>query len=112
MAIVLTKNNLSLADFRKACGDYESYLKITIDIEQEITALGGEYHADAEKILLEQGSKQKNIWGGGINLETGQYETMAMVNLRAGRNNSTDILDAQARNKFLKLAQKILQAYV
>jgi hypothetical protein len=112
MAIVLVKNTLSLADFQKACKDYQSYLKITIDIEQEAIALGGEYHADAEKVLLENGSRQENIWGGGVNLETGQYETIAMVNLRAGRNNSTDILDARARDKFLKLAQKILQAYV
>jgi hypothetical protein len=35
-----------------------------------------------------------------------------MINLRAGRNDSTDILDLQARNKFLKLAQKTLQNYV
>jgi hypothetical protein len=51
MAIVLVKNTLSLADFQKACKDYQSYLKITIDIEQEAIALGGEYHVDAEKIL-------------------------------------------------------------
>ena len=29
----------------------------------EVAAVGGELHADAEALLLEQGSQQKDLWG-------------------------------------------------
>lgn len=112
MAIVLVKNKLLAKDFQKARKDYQSYVKITVDLEKKIVTLGGEYHADAEKLLLEQGSKQENIWGGGLNLETGNFETNAIINLRAGRNDSPEILDPLVRKNFLALAKKILKEYV
>lgn len=112
MAIVLTKKKVSEDEFQKAKRDYGCYIKITADLKSGIVALGGEYHADAEKLLLEQGSKQENIWGGGINLENGQLETNAIINLRPGGNESPEILDAEKRKVFLSLAKKILEKYV
>lgn len=111
MAIVIVKDRVSRVEFNRAKKDYGSYIKLTIDLENEIVALGGEYHADAEKMLLEQGSKQENILGGGFNLETKQFETNAIINLRPGRNNSTEILDSENRERFLKIARRILKEY-
>jgi len=112
MGIVIVKRPLTEEEFKEARKDYQSYIKITIDLEGETAAVGGEYHADAEKILLEQGSKQKNIWGGGFNLETRQFETNAIINLRIPENDSCDILDPFKREKFLKIAKKIFKNYV
>ncbi len=39
------------------------YIKLAVDIESEILAGGGEFHADCESILLEDGSEQQNVWG-------------------------------------------------
>ena len=33
-------------------------VKLVVDIERAVVAIGGELHADAEAILLEQGSRQ------------------------------------------------------
>ena len=112
MAIIIAKDKLTKSDFQKAREDYQSYIKLTIDIKQQKVALGGEYHADAEKILLEQGSKQKDIWGGGFNLETKQLETNAIINLRLEKNKSFEILEPKIRKKFLTIAKKILKNYV
>jgi len=112
MSVVIVKDNISRQEFEEARRDYETYIKITADLERGIVALGGEYHADAEAVLLEQGSHQEDIWGGGVNLETGQFETNAIVNLRAGKNDSTEILDPKKRERFLELARKILADYV
>lgn len=112
MAIILVENKPSKEDFQKAKEDYESYIKLTIDIERQIVALGGEYHTDAEKLLLDQGLNQENIWGGGVNLETKQFETNAIINLRPGRNDSTEILDPKTREKFLMIAKRVLKDYV
>lgn len=112
MPIIIVKGNLSKQEFEEARRDYEAYIKITVDLEREAVVLGGEYHADAEKMLLEQGSLQDNIWGGGVNLETRQFETNAIVNLRVGKNDSTEILDPEKRTKFLGLARRVLSDYV
>lgn len=88
------------------------YKKITADLETGTVALGGEYYADVEKVLLDQGSRQEDIWGGGVNLETKSFETNAIINLRSGRNDSTDILDLGNRKRFLEIAQEFLKNYV
>ena len=113
MIIILPKNQpLTPEALKQARMDYKDFVKVTIDIKNEIVALGGEYHIDAERILLEQGSKQENIWGGGVDLSTNTFVINAMVNLRPGRNDSTDILDPTTRERFLSLAQGALKNYV
>ena len=112
MAIVIIKDKLSKKDFEKAREDYQTYIKITVDLEKEIVALGGEYHADAEQLLLQRGSKQKNIWGGGVNLEEGRIETNAIINLRPKENESAEILEPKIRKKFISVVKKVLRNYV
>ena len=43
--------------------EYGTYIKVAVDVEQNILAGGGEYHADCEEALLEDGSRQEDIWG-------------------------------------------------
>ena len=46
---------------------YGNLVKAVIDVEREIMAIGGEFHADEEVLLMEQeGSKREFTWG--INL--------------------------------------------
>lgn len=108
MSIVIISKKAAPQDLKKASLDYKTYIKITVDIEKEIVAIGGEYHADAEKLLLSQGSSQKNIWGGGVDLQTKKFETTALINIKPSVNNSMDILDEKVRKKFLKICQKMI----
>jgi hypothetical protein len=39
------------------------YIKLAVDVERNILAGGGEYHADCEEALLEDGSRQEDVWG-------------------------------------------------
>lgn len=43
--------------------EYDLIVKIAVDIEQQVLVGGGELHADCERQLLANGSKQENIWG-------------------------------------------------
>jgi hypothetical protein len=38
-------------------------VKGVVDIEKEIVAVGGSLHSDEERVLLEGGSLQQNLWG-------------------------------------------------
>jgi len=101
----LTKKEIDA--LQKSYGDY---LKLTIDVEKEIITAGMKLHADGEKILLNQGSKQENIWGGGINLKTKQIDFTAVLNIRPRfDNDSLEILDPKVRQKFRRTVEKIFQ---
>lgn len=104
--VVLVIKELTREDIQKAREDYSEYIKMTIDIAQKIVAIGGEYHADAEKILVGQyQSKKDDIWGGGYNLVSKKFETNAIVNLKPPDNDSTEILDPNTREIFLDTAR-------
>lgn len=107
MIIVLEKP-ATVEEIKKARKDYQNYLKITLDVEKKIVAIGGEYHADAETKLLKLGCQQVDIWGGGLDLVSKKFETNAIINLRAGQNPSTEILDPRIREKFLAIVKKFL----
>jgi len=68
MEIKIIKDPISkkeLVDFAKE--QFGSLIKVVVDIEQEIMAIGGEMHADEEATLIEQeDSKREYTWG--INL--------------------------------------------
>ena len=108
MSIVILSKKATSQDLKKASLDYKTYVKITLDLEKEIVAVGGEYHADAEKLLLSQGSLQKNIWGGGLDIHTSEIQFTALINIKPTTNSSMDILDEKIRKKFLKLCKTIL----
>lgn len=110
MIIILSKPATD-EDIKKASQHYPDYVKITIDIKKNIVVLGGEYHFDAEQKLLEIGSKQEDIWGGGLELSTKTLETIAMINVRAKINPHQDIMNQSTKNKFLEIAYKLLQSY-
>lgn len=110
MGIVVIEDELKEADLVSAREDYEFYIKITADIEQGIVIIGGEYHADAEEVLIEKySSLPKDIWGGGYNIKSGEFETNAIINIRSGVNKSMEILDQKIREKFLALIQDKLK---
>lgn len=89
--------------------DYEGYIKLVVDTEREILAGGGERHYEGEQKLLEDGSRQENLWGGGIDWETKELDYNSIINLRPSQNNpSRDILSESVRKQFDTIVKKLL----
>ena len=42
---------------------YGDFIKLAVDIHRRTLAGGGKMHADCEAVLLDDGSKQRNVWG-------------------------------------------------
>ncbi|MEO6509228.1 MAG: DUF5674 family protein [Patescibacteria group bacterium] len=99
-------------DVDQAKLEYKTYIKVTMDVEKEIVAIGGEYHFDAEQELLKVGCTQETIWGGGVDLIAKRIDYNAMINIRAGVNYSTEISDQEVKQKFTSLVKKYLPQYV
>lgn len=90
--------------------DFDGYIKVVVDIEQQILAAGGTKHVDGEALLLKGGSRQESLWGGGLDLETGEVDFDSMINIRPGQNNpSREILDQDTRRKVEIVIRKFLR---
>lgn len=85
---------------------FDTYIKTVIDVDKEICSAGMDRHFEGEKILLDQGSKQPDIWGGGIDLETKMIDFNSFINIRPNdNNNSNEILDPEIRAEYEKLTR-------
>ncbi|MCD6329586.1 MAG: hypothetical protein J7M10_04405, partial [Candidatus Cloacimonetes bacterium] len=43
--------------------EFEDMMKMVVDVEQEILAVDAELHADLEALLLDNDSRQFDLWG-------------------------------------------------
>ncbi len=103
--MIITKSlPYSEEEIKKLRELFDVYIKTVIDIKRKICSAGCDRHFDGEKILLEQGSEQEDLWGGGIDLETKVTDCNSMINIRPQQNNaSNEIQDATLRQVFDKL---------
>ena len=108
--IIILEKKATKEEIKKASEEFKTYIKIVADVEKEVVAIGGKFHADAEKVLLENGSEQKNLWGGGIDLTSGKIDMQAIINIRPGvGNDSMEILDPEIRRLFSGVTEKLLK---
>ena len=109
--MILTQQTpFSKEQIKQVAEQFEAYIKTVIDIEKKICSAGADRHFESEEILLSQGSKQENLWGGGVDLETKDIDGNSMINIRPKQNNrSNEIQDTQIREKFEKLTKYFFQ---
>lgn len=108
-SVIIRDRKAIKEEIKKMSHEYGSYIKVVVDIEKEILAGGGAMHYDDEKLLLEYGCKQKNLWGGGVDLETGSIDYNSMINVRPNQDNlSRDIQSEEIRKKFKAIVEKLI----
>ena len=56
---------------KKVAADLNGYVKVVVDVRRKILSAGGKMHVDGERLLLEDGCAQADVWGGGLDLEAG-----------------------------------------
>lgn len=90
--ITVVKTSVSLGEIKTLAKQrFGDMVKGVVDIKSGIMALGAELHADEEALLLEQGSKQQDLWG--INLYPDEFgsedwiEFDSMINIRPSQGN-------------------------
>ena len=87
-------------------------VKGVVDVSERKIALDAEMHADLETLLLQEGSKQENLWG--FNLwveEEGEdfVEFDSLINIRAWQGNpSRDVLNIEAREAIKSLVAQFV----
>lgn len=89
---------------------YGNMVKAVIDIKNNILIVDAELHADQEQFLLEQGSKQEDLWG--VNLYPDKFGTTefiefdSMINIRPRQKNmSRGVEDLEIRRQIVSLIE-------
>lgn len=111
--IKIVRKKISLEELKKITRDYFSEMvKVVVDIEKKIIAVGGELHADSEALLLENGSQSKNLWGANIYLNKPKKERIvfsALINVKPHQDNrSMEIEDSKIRQKVEKVINNLI----
>lgn len=111
--MIITKKEPYLEEeIQKLAEEFETYIKTVVDVDREICSAGANRHFENEKILLDDGSLQSSLWGGGIDLKTLAIDNNSMINIRPNDDNtSNEIQDPKRRKKFedlMKFYFKIL----
>ena len=93
-----------------AAATFGNLVKAVVDVDREIIAVDAELHSDLEALLLENGSKQKSLWG--INLYPEMQgddfvEFDSMINMRPSQGNrSRGIENEEMRKKIVSIVAK------
>ena|SRR3990167_8087709 len=111
--IITSTKPYTTDEIKQLAEEFEIFIKTVIDVEKRVCSAGANRHFENETILLEMGSKQENLWGGGINIQTKQITYDSLINIRPGDNNrSNEILDPGVRNKFTELTEYFFEVVI
>lgn len=99
--IITKKEPFTKEEITRLREQFDVYIKTVIDIKRKICSAGCDRHFESEKILLDSGSKQEDVWGGGLDIKTKIIDCNAFINIRPlDKNTSNEIQDSKKRKKF------------
>lgn len=107
-------DKISVAELKEMAKKmYGRIVKADVDVVKQAVVMDMGMHVDGEAFLLENDSKQKDIWG--INLHPEKYGTddfvefESMINLRPSQGNfSRGVDDVEMREKILRIVDGII----
>jgi len=108
--ITIITETISLAQVQSLAEKWHNTMvKGVVDVEKEIIALGGQWHMDANTVLIENGSTQEHIWGFNIYPdESGEHaiEYISLINIRPAQNNrSMEVEDSRLRDTMKEIVK-------
>ncbi len=87
-------------------------VKLVVDVERSLVALGGQMHADGEQVLLESGSRQADLWGANYFPGRGPEECVeftSLINIRPSHGNrSMEVQDPAIRQRMLEIIRSLV----
>jgi hypothetical protein len=95
-----------------AARQFGDIVKAVVDVDRGIMAVGGDLHSDEEAALLEDGSRQGDLWG--INLypaESGEewIEFDSVINIRPSQGNrSRGVEDGSLRGRIRGVVEHLV----
>ncbi len=92
---------------------FDNMVKAVVDVEKQIMTVDAPMHADEEAELMENGSKQENLWG--INIYPDKYgedfiEFDSMINIKPSQGNRIrSIGDTRVRETIVRIVNHLVE---
>ena len=110
MRIHIVRRRATEKEISEMLEELKTYIKLAVDVECGILAGGGEYHADCEEALIEDGSRQEDIWGADWYPDSKTVEFVALINIRPRQGNrGMEIEDPKVRAKIEAIVRRLLE---
>lgn len=113
MSLVFVRNPITRGALAEAAASqFGDVIKAVVDVRRRIMAIGGELHSDEEAALLEDGSRQEDLWG--INLypsDAGDdwLEFDSMINVRPSQENrSRGVEDVELQDAIRQIVDELV----
>jgi hypothetical protein len=75
--------------------EYETMIKVVVDIRRRILAGGGEMHSDCESVLLDDGSEQDDLWGANWYPAEQDIVFESLINIRPRLGNRSILIQSE-----------------
>ena len=111
--IRIIKSTISLTELKESAkNSLGSLVKAVVDIERKLMAIEGAMHADEEQILLDDGSKQQDLWGINIYPDlpiANRIQFDSMINIRPLQGNlSRSVEDASIQKEIQTIVNSMI----
>ncbi|NDJ25759.1 hypothetical protein GS682_30075 [Nostoc sp. B(2019)] len=107
--VLIIKERATLGQIEQMLQTLGLYIKVAVDIERKILAGGGEKHAFCEAALLEDGSRQRDIWGADWVPFNQSIAYESIINIRPSQNNRSMLIqDPVIRERVKQIAQELI----
>ncbi len=111
--LLILRDTASRALLAELAGErFGDMVKAVVDCARGVIAVGGELHADEEQALLDDGSRQEDLWG--VNLYPGiggddWVEYDSMINVRPSQaNRSRTVEDPGLRARIRAIVDRLV----
>ena len=113
MEIKIIREAISLGQVKPmAAANYGDMIKAVVDVGRKIMALGGELHADAEEVLLNDGSSPDNLWGINIYPDNPGDEMIvysSLINISPKRGNRSIMIEIpEVKEKIREIVKNLI----
>ncbi len=113
MPIRIVREPIPVAELRQIASEqFGDFVKAVVDVRRDVLAIGGELHGDEEALLLDDGSRQTDLWG--VNLYPDRpggerIEFDSMINVRPSQGNrSRSVEDPAIRGQIDAVVARLI----
>lgn len=110
----IVKDKISIQELKRIAEEgFGNLVKVVVDVEKEVMAVGGELHSDEEALLLADGAEQSSLWGINLypDLEPKDWiEFDSVINIRPSRGNlSRGVDNPQLKQRIIEIVNKLVE---
>ena len=92
--------------------NFGTMVKIDVDVESGVIAIGGEWHSEGDELLAQDGSSRKDVWGANFypfNPPDSRVEYISLINIKPQFNNrSMEVEDKEIQEKMREIISRLL----